>query len=145
MKLFYKFTTIILIVAAITAPSLLAKGNKEVVENSSTQKEQTVIEFRTISAEEAKAAIDSQDDIIIVDVRTPGEYSSGHIKDSINIPLNTIEDTVMEKYPNRDTKLYLYCRSGNRSSQAARLLVKQGYTNVVDFGGINNWPYEIVQ
>ncbi len=145
MKLFYKFTTIILIVAAITAPSLLAKGNKEVVENSSTQKEQTVVEFRTISAEEAKAAIDSQDDIIIVDVRTPGEYSSGHIKDSINIPLNTIEDTVMEKYPNRDTKLYLYCRSGNRSSQAARLLVKQGYTNVVDFGGINNWPYEIVQ
>lgn len=145
MKLFYKFTTIILIVAAITAPSLLAKGNKEVVENSSTQKEQTVIEFRTISADEAKAAIDSQDDIIIVDVRTPGEYSSGHIKDSINIPLNTIEDTVMEKYPNRDTKLYLYCRSGNRSSQAARLLVKQGYTNVVDFGGINNWPYEIVQ
>ncbi len=102
-------------------------------------------QYNKIDSMSAKEVFDTQKDITIIDVRTAGEFESGHIENAINIPLDVIEATVLEKYPNKDEKLYLYCRSGNRSSQAAKLLVNQGYTNVYDFGGIISWPYEVVK
>ncbi|MDN5322530.1 MAG: phage shock protein [Clostridia bacterium] len=58
------------------------------------------------------------------------------------LPLNSIEEKVVELIPDKDTKIFVYCRSGNRSKTASELLIKLGYTNVYDMGGINDWPYE---
>ena len=68
------------------------------------------------------------------------EYDEKHIKDAINIPLASIGDKMPDELPDLDENIYVYCRSGNRSHQAARRLNKLGYTNVIDIGGINSWP-----
>jgi rhodanese-related sulfurtransferase len=82
--------------------------------------------------------------VIVVDVRTESEYKEGHIEGAILIPNETIIDTPPEELPDFDSEILVYCRSGNRSQQAAEKLVKMGYTNVSDFGGIIDWPYETV-
>ena len=84
-------------------------------------------------------------DVIILDVRTEEEYNSGHIENSILITVDDIESKAEELLVNKDEKILVYCRSGNRSKKAADLLVKMGYTNVYDFGGIKDWPYEVVK
>lgn len=146
MKHLKKYIYTISIILVVLTPSLLASGKQEVQKEEVVIKEEaTKAEYHKINVVQAKAAIDEQDDILVIDVRTSSEYASGHIPNSINIPLNVIESTVLEKYPEKDTKLYVYCRSGNRSAQAAKLLVSQGYTNVYDFGGIIDWPYEVVK
>ncbi|WP_319417396.1 rhodanese-like domain-containing protein [Marispirochaeta aestuarii] len=90
--------------------------------------------------ENLKQLVDDQDSsYLLLDVRTPSEYSSGYIPTAQNLPLQILGENLPET--SRDSLIILYCRSGNRSSQAARLLQKEGYTNVVDFGGINRWPY----
>ena len=77
---------------------------------------------------------------VLLDVRTKEEYDEKHIKDAINIPLASIGDKMPDELPDLDENIYVYCRSGNRSHQAARRLNKLGYTNVIDIGGINSWP-----
>ena len=145
MKQLKKYILTISILLLVLTPSLIANGKQEVQEEVSIQKEETQAEYHKIDVVKAKKAIDEQEDIQVIDVRTASEYASGHIPGSINIPLTGIESAVLERYPDKDTKLYVYCRSGNRSAQAARLLVNQGYTNVYDFGGIIDWPYEVVK
>ncbi len=87
-----------------------------------------------------------EEGVVIVDVRTQSEYESGHIRGAILIPNETIsEDRMPEELPDKNQTILVYCRSGNRSAQAARKLVSQGYINVYDFGGINTWPGELVQ
>lgn len=98
--------------------------------------------YETISAEAAKEKMD-QGNVIIVDVRTKEEYEEGHIKDAINIPLDDI-DQAGDQLKKSDTIL-VYCRSGNRSAQAARKLSESNYEHIYDFGGITNWPYEIIK
>ena len=96
----------------------------------------------TISVEEVKSLVDSfndQDNLVIIDVRTNEEYKEGHIKNSINIPVDNIEKINYRK----DTKIVLYCRSGNRSNQAALKLKSLGYENIYDMGGINYWTYDL--
>jgi rhodanese-related sulfurtransferase len=88
--------------------------------------------------------MDSGDEIIILDVRTEEEYDAGHIMDAILVPNETIIDEQPELLPDLDAEILVYCRSGNRSAQAAKKLIAIGYTNVVDFGGIIDWPYEVV-
>ena len=102
------------------------------------------IEYKKITAEEAKARIDSGDDITILDVRTEEEYNSGHISNSILIPNETITDKMPDLLTDLDAEILIYCRSGNRSAQAAKKLIAIGYTNVFDFGGIIDWPYDTV-
>lgn len=99
-------------------------------------------EYKKITAAEANARIDSGDEVIILDVRTLDEYNAGHIPNAILIPNETITDKMPALLPDLDAEILIYCRSGNRSAQAARKLIQIGYTNVCDFGGINNWPYE---
>ena len=103
-----------------------------------------VIEYKRITAEEAKARIDSGNDIIILDVRTEEEYNSGHIPNAILIPNETIIDKMPDLLPDLDAEILIYCRSGNRSAQAAKKLIAIGYKNVYDFGGIIDWPYDTV-
>ncbi len=103
-----------------------------------------VVEYKKISAEDAKARMDSGDTIVILDVRTKEEYDAGHIAGAILVPNETIVDKQPELLPDLDAEILVYCRSGNRSAQAAKKLLAIGYTNVVDFGGIIDWPYEVV-
>lgn len=102
-------------------------------------------EYKRITAEQAKARIDSGDEIIIVDVRTEDEYEVGHIANAILIPNETIGNEKPDLLLDLDKEILIYCRSGNRSAQAAKKLLAIGYTNVYDFGGIINWSYEIEQ
>ena len=107
--------------------------------------EVTAIEYIKITPEEAKSRIDSGDEIIILDVRTEDEYNSGHISNAILIPNETITDKMPDLLPDLDAEILIYCRSGNRSAQAAKKLIAIGYTKVYDFGGIIDWPYDTVK
>lgn len=101
--------------------------------------------WETIWAEEAKRRLDTESGYLLVDVRTPEEYASGHIPGAENIEYTGIVDAFEARGIPKDQTVYLYCRSGNRSSIAAAALARAGYTGIVDFGGIINWPYETVK
>jgi rhodanese-related sulfurtransferase len=105
----------------------------------------TVIEYKKISPQEAKARMDSGDEVIIVDVRTEAEFKSGHIINAILIPNESIGKTRPVQLPDLEAEILVYCRSGNRSAQAAKKLIAMGYTKVYDFGGITSWPYEVAK
>lgn len=96
--------------------------------------------YKSITSSEAYEIINNNDSVVILDVRSESEYKSGHIKDAINIPVDSISD-VQDVVNDKDKVILVYCRSGNRSKVASEELVKLGYTNVNDFGGINNWEY----
>ncbi len=102
-------------------------------------------EYHKITAEEAKARMDSGDPVVIVDVRTPAEFAESHIPGAINVPNEEILDQMPEALPDKGAELLIYCRSGRRSSDAAHKLVAMGYTKAYDFGGIIDWPYETEQ
>ena len=100
--------------------------------------------YQQITQEEAKEMMDTQD-VVILDVREQHEYDSGHIPNAVLLPVGTItKDTAAAVIDNLDTVVLVYCRSGNRSKTASQALVDLGYTNVYEFGGINDWPYEVV-
>ncbi len=101
-----------------------------------------IAEYHKLTAEEAKARMDSGDPVLIVDVRTPEEFQSGHIPGAINVPNEGIADEMPEELPDVNAEILVYCRSGRRSSDAAHKLVSMGYAAVYDFGGIIDWPYE---
>lgn len=101
-------------------------------------------EYRKMTAQEAKARIDSGDELIILDVRTPEEYAQGHIPDAVLLPVSNIAKDAPAQLPDKNAEILVYCRSGNRSRQAAQQLVTMGYTGIFDFGGIIDWPYETV-
>ena len=99
--------------------------------------------YLNISPEEAKVLMDTQEDYVILDVRTQEEFDTGHIPGAVLIPNTEIADRAEQELPDKDQLLLVYCRSGNRSKQASQILVELGYTNIREFGGINDWPYEI--
>ena len=105
------------------------------------QKEQS---YRQINMDEAIAMMEAENDYIILDVRTPEEFSEKHIPGAINVANETIGSEEIPELPDKDQLILVYCRSGNRSKQASEKLVKLGYTNIVEFGGINSWPGETV-
>ena len=82
---------------------------------------------------------------IILDVRTIVEYNEGHIPNAICIPNETINNELIKELPNKEQLILIYCRSGNRSKQAAEKLKNLGYTNLIEFGGIIDWKGEIVK
>lgn len=96
-----------------------------------------------ISSQDAMEMMENESDYVIVDVRTPEEFNASHIPNAINIPVETIEDKPQE-LSDVNQLILIYCRSGNRSNQAANKLAQLGYTNLYDFGGIMNWTGEIV-
>ncbi len=101
--------------------------------------------YEQISAKEAKEIMDSETDYIIIDARTEAEFAEGHIEGAILIPEYEIADRAEKELPDKDALILVYCRSGRRSKIASDELVKLGYTNVKEFGGIIDWPYEIVK
>ena len=100
--------------------------------------------YRQVNAEEADSMMEEESGYIILDVRTTEEYSEKHIPGAINIPNETIGTEDIPELPDMEQLILVYCRSGNRSKQASEKLVKLGYTNIVEFGGINDWTGETV-
>ena len=100
--------------------------------------------YRQVNAEEAATMMEEESSYIILDVRTAEEYSEKHIPGAINIPNETIGTEDIPELPDKEQLILVYCRSGNRSKQASEKLVKLGYTNIVEFGGINDWTGEAV-
>lgn len=98
--------------------------------------------YMNITAAEAKRIMDSEEGYIILDVRTLEEYDQGHIPGAILIPNTEIEARAEEELTDKDQLILVYCRSGRRSKLAAEILVELGYTNIKEFGGILDWPYE---
>ena len=99
--------------------------------------------YVNITAEEAKQIMDSQEGYIILDVRTQEEYDQGHIPGAIMISHEEIAEKAEEVLTDKDQLILVYCRSGRRSKIAAEALVELGYTNIKEFGGISDWPYEM--
>lgn len=100
--------------------------------------------YRQISMDEAITMMEKESGYIILDVRTPEEFADKHIPGAVNIPNETIAAEEIPELPDKDQLILVYCRSGNRSKQASEKLAALGYTNVVEFGGINSWPGETV-
>ena len=101
--------------------------------------------FQSISAADAKKMMESGQDIKILDVRTKDEYAEGHIKDAVLLPVAEVELEAEDVLEDKGQAVLVYCRSGVKSRIASQLLVDLGYTDVYEFGGILNWPYEITK
>ena len=99
--------------------------------------------YVNITAEEAKQIMDSEEGYRILDVRTQEEYDQGHIPGAIVISHEEIKEKAEEVLTDKDQLILVYCRSGRRSKLAAEALVELGYTNIKEFGGIMDWPYEV--
>ena len=126
MKRFVPFLFLFLLVAGCAAPA------------------ESEASYRQVSMDEAIAMMEEKNDYIILDVRTPEEFAEKHIPDAINIPNEAIGTAEIPELPDKEQLILVYCRSGNRSKQASEKLVRLGYTNIVEFGGINDWPGETV-
>ena len=100
--------------------------------------------YHQIDGQSALDMMNNETDYIIIDVRTESEYQQGHIKNAINIPNESIDESVSEILTDKDQLLLVYCRSGHRSKQASEKLAKLGYSNIYEFGGISDFPGEIV-
>ena len=99
--------------------------------------------YRQISMDEAVKMMRDEKDYIILDVRRPDEFAEGHIPGAINVPNEEIGTTEIAELPDKSQLILVYCRSGRRSKEAAGKLVKLGYTNIVEFGGIQDYEGEI--
>ncbi len=126
---------IIMLLISLSLFGLTACGDK--TENPPT--------YEQITAEQAKTIMDTEQDYIIIDARTEEEFAEGHIKNAILIPEYEIADRAEKELPDKKQLILVYCRSGRRSKIASEELVKLGYTNVKEFGGIIDWPYEVVK
>lgn len=99
--------------------------------------------YRQISMDEAVEMMKKESGYIILDVRRPDEYAEGHIPGAINVPNEEIGTAEIYELPDKAQLILVYCRSGRRSKEASDKLVKLGYTNIVEFGGILDWNGEI--
>ena len=108
-----------------------------------TKTSETSSSYKTISSKEGQQMIEEHKDALILDVRTAAEYESGHIPNAVNLSNEDIQAGKVDSLKDKSQLIMVYCRSGNRSRQAAQKLAELGYTNVVDFGGIQSWQGDI--
>ena len=131
---------LMMILAAAAVLGLAGCGNKDAGEESAADENSYV----QISMEEAVAMMEEETDYVILDVRTPEEFAQKHIPGAVNVPNEEIGDDEIAELPDKEQLILVYCRSGNRSKQASEKLAALGYTNVYEFGGINDWTGETV-
>lgn len=101
--------------------------------------------YMNINAEKAKEMMDGLEKFVLLDARSEEEFSEGHIPGAIVIPHEEVSERAEAEIPEKDVPVFVYCRSGNRSKTASKALVDLGYSEVYEFGGIIDWPYEIEQ
>ena len=123
---------------ALLAGCTLSKTKKDAEDMSDK------VAYHKISAEEAYEMMVSQE-VMVVDVRTQEEYDGGHIENAVLVPNESIGSEMPEALPDKEATLLVYCRSGRRSKDAAQKLLALGYQSVYDFGGVIDWPYELVK
>lgn len=128
------------ILIGLIAVVLLSAGCSSEMEEDKVDK----VEYKQITAEEAREIMD-REEVILLDVRTPEEYKEEHIEAALLIPDYELENSAESQLPDKDKKILIYCRSGNRSKSAAKLLINMGYTQVYDFGGIMSWTYDTIK
>ncbi|MCX7709474.1 MAG: rhodanese-like domain-containing protein [Clostridia bacterium] len=134
-----------LICIGVTACSTEGVNRKQTDSKNTIQAQgdsQKNLSYKNIKPEEAKKRLDRETGIILLDVRTLEEYQEKHIPNSLLIPVDVIEKEAPAKLTNKEAEIFVYCRSGRRSVAAAEALVKMGYSNVYNLGGIIDWPYE---
>ena len=100
---------------------------------------------RKVSMEEAAKMMAEEKDYVLLDVRTPEEYESGHIPGAISMPHDTIQETPPAGLPDKNQLILVYCQGGMRCQMAAAKLAQMGYTNIVKCGGIVDWQGEVVK
>ena len=132
------------VIIAVMLFSLVSCSEKASVSSDKLNNNQNLSEggYTNLKQEEAKINLDADKSIILLDVRTPEEYADVHIPGSILIPLDTLQNAAEKKLTNKDATIYVYCRSGNRSASASKILADLGYKNIYNIGGIATWPYE---
>ena len=133
-KIIYGILILIVIIGGVFF--MFNKGNK---------KTENEVEIKYVSMDDIVQIMNENTNYIILDVRTIDEYNEGHIPNAICIPNETIGSDIVEKLPIKEQLILIYCRSGNRSKQAAEKLKKLGYTSLIEFGGIIDWKGEIVK
>ena len=131
---------ILALIAVFCFFSACAKSSEENIPKDSVEKNGYI----KITPEKAKKMMDGKDAYIILDVRTEEEYKEGHIEGAILIPHTEIIDRAAEELPVKNAVIMIYCQKGIRSMNVANKLVMMGYTNIYDFGGIENWTYGTV-
>ncbi len=99
--------------------------------------------YRQVTMDKAVEMMETESDYVILDVRRPDEFSQGHIPNAINVANEQIGTQPIPELPDKEQRIFVYCRSGRRSKEAAEKLVKLGYANVVEFGGILDWIGQI--
>ena len=134
----------ILLFAALAASLALLAGCTLPKTKKDTEEMTDKAAYQKISAEEAYEMMASQE-VVVVDVRTREEYDGGHIENAVLVPNESIGSEMPEALPDKEATLLVYCRSGRRSKDAAQKLLALGYQNVYDFGGVIDWPYELVK
>ena len=134
----------ILLFAALAASLALLAGCTLSKTKKDTEDTAEKAAYHKISAEEAYEMMTSQE-VVVVDVRTREEYDGGHIKNAVLVPNESIDSEMPEALPDKEATLLIYCRSGRRSKDAAKKLLALGYQSVYDFGGVIDWPYELVK
>lgn len=97
-----------------------------------------------ISPEAAHQMMEDQPDHILLDVRSPEEFAWARIEGAKLVPVDTLSQQAEVALPDKDALILVYCHTGVRSAQAIKILDKMGYTNIFDFGGILEWPYDVV-
>lgn len=102
------------------------------------------MEYRQVNMNEAVEMMENEKDYIILDVRTEQEFEEQHIPNAINVPNEMIGKDEIPELPDKEQLIMVYCRSGNRSKQASEKLVKLGYSNIVEFGGMKDWTGKTV-
>ena len=124
---------------SLLAGCALSKAKADTVEDMTDK-----AAYHKISAEDAHEMMASQE-VVVVDVRTREEYDGGHIENAVLVPNESIGGEMPEALPDKEATLLIYCRSGRRSKDAAQKLLELGYQSVYDFGGVIDWPYELVK
>lgn len=150
-KLAILFGVILLICSATACRAAETETESQIQETETefqiqeTETETKQVIYENITAAEAKEIMDTETGYVILDVRTEEEFAEGHIEGAILIPNDEIAEKAEGILTDKDQKILVYCRSGRRSKLAAEALLALGYTNVWEFGGIIDWPYEIVK
>ena len=139
---------ILMLTISLSLFGLCSCGDKNTGDTTTKNSEENttaLITYEQISQDEAKRIMDTEEDFVIIDARTQSEFDEGHIEGAILIPEYEITERAEKEIPEKDTLILVYCRSGRRSKIASEALVKLGYTNVKEFGGIIDWQYEILK
>lgn len=139
----------VLIISLTLFSSCSGNANTEETKNTTTNTTENTVNnplgYEQISGEQAKKLMDTETNYIIIDARTEEEFKEGHIEGAILVPEYEIAERAEKELPDKDQLILVYCRSGRRSKIAAQALSDLGYTNVIEFGGIIDWQYEVVK